>query len=140
MIVQYIQSVEAQEIANRIHYTNMQNQYAQFVWNGDPNNVPENKATPSRIQEIWGADKLFLDCTEQETISQYSLVGVQYGVPLVKPLQGVTTSYDSPKDVYQLDAEGNILDTYSDCIDYPVDFDDYDLSGFDYNIIEIVFT
>ena len=127
MIAQYIQSLEAQQIANRIHYTNMVNQYDAFIGTPDKYGDP---ITPERIKEYWGATKLFLDCTEQEAIDQYSLVGMdESGYPLVDPLVGVTTAYATPSTV-----EGN-----ENCIPSPENINDYDLTEFTYEVIDIDF-
>ncbi len=127
--VNYINAtqIECQNIADRIHYTNMVNQYNNFVWNDEPNNVPKNRATPERIKEIWGASKLFLDCTELEALDQYSLVGFDStGIPIV-PLKGVTNAYAIPREVEEIS---------NWCIPSTENINDYDLIKFDYQIVE----
>jgi hypothetical protein len=136
----YIQSQKSQEISNKIHYTNMVFQYHSFV------GKPDSKGdiiTPERIKEYWSASKLFLDCTEQEAIEQYSLVGIdsKTGIPLVDPLEGVTTGWDNPHTVNVYDSTDPdnpiIIESYDDCIVCPVNIDDYDLNGFTYEILDI---
>ena len=126
MIVKYIQSAEAQEIANKIHFINLQKQYDVLLL---------GRHTPLEIQQIWSAQKLFLGCSESEAITQYSLYGVMNGEPLLNPLQGVTTGYAIPSMVHQLDEDGAITDSYDDCI--PLPKEDYDLNEFTYIIVEI---
>lgn len=139
MIVTYIQSEsDAQSIADRIQHTHLLAQYNVFVWNGNPNEVPENKATPDRLQEIWGADKLFLDCTDYEAVNQYSLVGLQNGLPVI-PIKGTTKAFDIPRTVNKYDPDNIeiILESFDDCIAKPDDFEKYDLSEFAFSIINI---
>ena len=125
----FIQSDQAQAIANRIHYGRMLMQYSSFVTD-NPNDP--GKATPDRIQKIWGASKPFLDCTEQEAITQYSLVGFRDGVPVV-PLSGVTRRYAIPNTVKDV----NGVD-HPNCIPFPPEgIGGYNLSEFMYQIITI---
>ena len=143
MIIQYIQSVESQQIADAIHYQRMVAQYNSFVWNGDFNNVPENKATPQRIKEIWVASKLFLDCTISEAINQYSLVSFLNGKPYIRydaenKLIGGTKGFDEPKTIEEKDINDVVTNTYPNCINVPEEgLDVYDLSSFNYNIIDV---
>lgn len=144
MIVQYIQSVESQEISKQIHYQRMQAQYAAFIWNGEPNEVPENKATPERIQEIWKADKVFLDCTKNEAIEKYSLAGFdRNGIPYIKydstgELMGVTKLFSEVFTVEEKDSEENVTATYYNCIAFPSEgLENYDLEEYTYKVIEV---
>jgi hypothetical protein len=142
--MKYIQSEQSQEISEKIHYSNMVIQYNYFIGKPDSNGII---ITDDRIKDIWGANKYFLDCTQQEAISQYSLVGTSYvtGIPVVEPLEGTTKSYGTPKTVYRLDYTDidengipSILESYDNCIKCPDNIDDYDLSNFTYSIIEII--
>ena len=136
----YIQSEQAQEITDKIHYTNMVNQYNNFIGQPDSNGII---ITAERIKEYWNASKLFLDCSQSEAIEQYSLVGFdpKTGIPRVDPLVGVTTSWSTVKTVntYDYTDPDNpvIIDSYPNCIHCPDNIEDYDLSGYTYSIIDV---
>ena len=138
--MKYIQSTQAQEITDKIHYTNMVNQYHSFIGQPDSKGVI---ITAERIQEYWSADKPFLDCSQSEAIDQYSLVGFnpKTGVPLVDPLDGITnkwsTVFTAKKYEYPEDGDPIVIEEYPNCISCPDNIDDYDLSEFTYNVVDI---
>jgi len=122
-----------QSAGDVIFYTDMVNQYDYFV------NQTE-QATPQEVKEIYGASKLFLNCTRDEAIEQYGLVGTDAeGVPKTAPLIGVTSGSYKPKQLANYDLEGNLIDLIVEGwnIKCPDNIEDYDLSGIDYEIIEV---
>jgi hypothetical protein len=120
-------------------------QYDAFVWNGTPETCPDLLATPEEMRVLWGAEKLFLDCTETEAINQYSLVGFRPdGIPDViktdpSTLKGVTKLYAISKTVSVYDANNEVIHSEDNCIPVPDNIESYDLSEFTYEIIDIDF-
>ena len=135
MKVEYIQSAQdIQAIADKIHYTLLYEADAAYM-NSDKDKVKEEAK-----KKLWKADKTFAECTEQEAIVQYSLIGYTPKGEPVYSLEGITNAYAIPSTINVYDSEGNILESYPDCIPVPEDgIKDYDLSAFEYKVIKIDF-
>lgn len=140
MVAEYIQSIEVQAMADEIQYVHLMRMYESYVT--DEDNPQDGKATPEEIRQIWNVDKLFLECSKSEALTQYSLVGLKNDYPVIsrRPdggLEGETKIYDIPRTVHEYDAAGAVVASFENCILKPANFEGYDLSAFEYIIIGI---
>ena len=147
MKVEYIQSAQdIQAIADKIYYTLLYEADAAYL-NSDKEKGKEkgkekekDKEKEEAKKKLWKADKTFAECTEQEAIVQYSLIGYTPKGEPVYSLEGITNAYAIPSTINVYDSEGNILESSPDCIPVPEDgIKDYDLAAFEYKVIKIDF-
>ena len=141
MKVEYIQSAQdIQAIADKIHYTLLYEADAAYMNSDKEKDKEKDKDKEDAKKKLWKADKTFAECTEQEAIVQYSLIGYTPKGEPVYSLEGITNAYAIPSTINVYDSEGNILESYPDCIPVPEDgIKDYDLSAFKYKVIKIDF-
>lgn len=122
---QFIQSNQAQEISDYvIHYQKMMMQYNFFI-NQEVDGV---LIDDEEIRRLFAANKLFLDCSKDEAIDQYGLVG--YDSITRKPVTkgGLTKKYV----IAQKEGE------FDNCIPIPEEgMDAFDFTGYEYQIVEV---